>query len=403
MALIALMGAPFLFLSSRFLVKTIRKYNKKSRELNGEILSYSEESMQNIQIIKAFDLTKQYIERFKFILENYRKMRLEYEKFSICMTIVLSLIGVVVSYSCYGWGIYRLWQGAITYGTMTLFIQISSVLTSSFSSLASLAPTAVAIATAAGRIMEVTEFDVENDSDREQAEKVLEASGNNGLKLVMKDVAFKYGEKENEVLKSISLSVLSGETVALIGPSGEGKTTVLKLLLGLIMPTSGEIYLEAGNGESVKVSDSTRRFFSYVPQSVNIFSGTIAENLRMVKPDAAEAELFSALECADLASFVRSLPEGLNTQIGERGTKLSQGQLQRLAIARALLRESKIMLLDEVTSSLDMDTEARVLENIMKTSPDRICIVTTHRESMLKYCNRVYKIAADGELSAIKE
>ena len=403
MALIALMGAPFLFLSSRFLVKTIRKYNKKSRELNGEILSYSEESMQNIQIIKAFDLTKQYIERFKFILENYRKMRLEYEKFSICMTIVLSLIGVVVSYSCYGWGIYRLWQGAITYGTMTLFIQISSVLTSSFSSLASLAPTAVAIATAAGRIMEVTEFDVENDSDREQAEKVLEASGNNGLKLVMKDVAFKYGEKENEVLKSISLSVLSGETVALIGPSGEGKTTVLKLLLGLIMPTSGEIYLEAGNGKRVKVSDSTRRFFSYVPQSVNIFSGTIAENLRMVKPDAAEAELFSALECADLAAFVRSLPEGLNTQIGERGTKLSQGQLQRLAIARALLRESKIMLLDEVTSSLDMDTEARVLENIMKTSPDRICIVTTHRESMLKYCNRVYKIAADGELSAIKE
>ena len=251
--------------------------------------------------------------------------------------------------------------------------------------------------------MEVTEFDVENDSDREQAEKVLEASGNNGLKLVMKDVAFKYGEKENEILKSISLSVLSGETVALIGPSGEGKTTVLKLLLGLIMPTSGEIYLEAGNGESVKVSDSTRRFFSYVPQSVNIFSGTIAENLRMVKPDAAEAELFSALECADLAAFVRSLPEGLNTQIGERGTKLSQGQLQRLAIARALLRESKIMLLDEVTSSLDMDTEARVLENIMKTSPDRICIVTTHRESMLKYCNRVYKIAADGELSAIKE
>lgn len=402
MALIALMGAPFLFVSSRFLLKTIRKYNKKSRELNGEILSYSEESMQNIQIIKAFDLTKQYIERFKFILENYRKMRLEYEKFSICMTIVLSLIGVIVSYSCYGWGIYRLWQGAITYGTMTLFIQISGVLTSSFSSLASLAPTAVSIATAAGRIMEVTKFDLENDSDKKQAEKVLSLSKDSALKLVMDDVAFKYGENENEVLKNISLSVSSGETIALIGPSGEGKTTVLKLLLGLVEPTGGKIYLEAG-GEKVKVSDSTRRFCSYVPQSVNIFSGTIAENLRMVKPDATESELFSALQCADLDAFVRSLPEGLETQIGERGTKLSQGQLQRLAIARALLRESKIMLLDEVTSSLDMETEARVLENIMKTSPDRICIVTTHRESMLKYCDRVYKIAADGELFAVKE
>lgn len=402
MALIALMGAPFLFVSSRFLLKTIRKYNKKSRELNGEILAYSEESMQNIQIIKAFDLTKQYIERFKFILENYRKMRLEYEKFSICMTIVLSLIGVIVSYSCYGWGIYRLWQGAITYGTMTLFIQISGVLTSSFSSLASLAPTAVSIATAAGRIMEVTRFDLENDSDKNQAEKVLSLSKGNTLKLVMDDVAFKYGENENEVLKNISLSVSSGETVALIGPSGEGKTTVLKLLLGLVEPTDGKIYLEAG-GEKVRVSDSTRRFCSYVPQSVNIFSGTIAENLRMVKPDATESELFSALQCADLDVFVRSLPEGLETQIGERGTKLSQGQLQRLAIARALLRESKIMLLDEVTSSLDMETEARVLENIMKTSPDRICVVTTHRESMLKYCSRVYKIAADGALFAVKE
>lgn len=398
MALIALMGAPFMFFSSRLLLKTIRKYNKKSRELNGEILSYSEESMQNIQIIKSFDLTKQYISNFKAILENYRGIRLEYEKFSICMTIVLSLIGVIVSYSCYGWGIYRLWKGAISYGTMTLFIQISGILTSSFSSLASLAPTAVSIATAAGRIMEVTDFKPEEDVDKEQALKVLSACEKSGLRLVFDGVFFKYPESENEVLKNASFEVHSGETVALVGPSGEGKTTVLKLILGLVTPTEGALYLEAFSGERVDVSDSTRRFCSYVPQSVNIFSGTVEENLKMVKPDATREELEAVLKAADLFDFISSCENGLNTEIGERGTNLSQGQLQRLAIARALLRDSEILLLDEITSSLDTDTESRVLENIMRAFPDRICIVTTHRESMLKYCDKVLKVTGEGRV-----
>lgn len=398
MALIALMGAPFMFFSSRILVKTIRKYNKKGRELNGEILSYSEESMQNIQIIKSFDLTKQYINNFRAILENYRVIRLEYEKFSICMTIALSLIGVIVSYSCYGWGIYRLWKGVISYGTMTLFIQISGVLTSSFSSLASLAPTAVSIATAAGRIMEVTDFESESDLDKEQALKVLEASDKSGLHLVFDGVTFKYPEGEAEILKNASLEVRSGETVALVGPSGEGKTTVLKLILGLVAPTDGELYIEALSGERVAVSDSTRRFCSYVPQSVNIFSGTVRENLTMVKPDATDEELIKAVKEAELYDFINLLENGFETEIGERGTNLSQGQLQRLAIARALLRDSKILLLDEITSSLDIETETRVLENIMRSSPDKICIVTTHRESMLKYCDRVYRVTGEGRV-----
>lgn len=400
MAVIALMSAPFMFFSSRILVRTIRKYNKRGRELNGKILSYSEESMQNIQIIKSFDLTKQYINNFKEILENYRHIRLEYEKFSIGMTIALSLIGVVVSYSCYGWGIYRLWKGAISYGTMTLFMQISGSLTSSFSSLASLAPTAVTIATAAGRIMEVTGFEEENDADKTQALKVLESSNENGLKLVFDDVSFKYGNKENAVLKNSSFEIHSGETVAFVGPSGEGKTTILKLILGLISQNSGEIYIESLAGERVNISDSTRRFCSYVPQSVNIFSGTVRENLKMVKEDATDEELFEALKNAELLDFINSLENGLETEIGERGTNLSQGQLQRLAIARALLRDSKILLLDEITSSLDTETEGKVLENIMKSSPDKICIVTTHRDSMLKYCNRVYRVSADGSISS---
>ena len=393
------MSAPFLFFSSRFLLKTIRKYNRKSRELNGKILSYSEESMQNLQTVKAFDLTKQYAENFRTLLEEYRKTRLAYDKFSILTTLCLSLLGMVVSYSCYGWGIYRLWQGAISFGTMTLFIQISSVLTSSFSSLASLAPTAVAIATAAGRIMEVTCFDEENDADRERAVEILEESSKTGVELVFDNVSFSYRDSETPVLNEVSLCAKPGETIALVGPSGEGKTTVLKLILGIVKPSCGRIYLKSESGNTIDVSDSTRRFCSYVPQDVNVFSGTVAENLRLVCPDADDNQLIDALKAADLADYILSLPDGLNSVVEENGANFSQGQLQRLAIARALLKDSMILIMDETTSALDIDTEARVLKNIMIADPARICIITTHRKSMLKYCDRIYKINSDGKMA----
>ena len=360
------MSAPFLFISSRFLLKTIRKYNKQSRELNGKILSYSEESVQNIQVIKAFDLTRQYISNFKTILENYRSMRLEYDKFSILLTFCLSMLGLIVSYSCYGWGVYRLWQGAITYGTMTLFLQISGSLTSSFSALASLAPTAVSLATSAGRIMEVTCFDEETDADSVRAKEVLADSENGGVTVVFDNVTFTYRDSESPVLRGVSFEASPGSTIGLIGPSGEGKTTMLKLILGIVKPTDGRIYFRSPSGKTVDVSDSTRRFCSYVPQDVGMFSGTVAENLRLVRPEADDKMLEDALRSADIYSYIASLPEGINTLIGEGGMNFSQGQLQRLAIARALLRNSPVMLMDETTSALDSDTEKRVLENIME-------------------------------------
>lgn len=399
MAFLALMSAPFLFLSSRFLVRTMRRFNKESRDLNGRILSYSEESIQNIQIIKSFDLIKQYVNNFEKLLADYRSVKLSYDKFSIIMTLCLSLIGVIVSYACYGWGVYRLWQGAITFGVMSTFLQISGILTLSFGALASLAPNAVSIATSAGRIMEITSFAEETDADRAQAERVLAASVGKGVAFVCDSVTFRYHDADFDVLKDITLTVRPGETVALVGPSGEGKTTMLKLILGLMKPTAGEMHFVADNGESVEISDSTRRFCSFVPQSIGIFSGTVADNLRAVKPDASDDDIKTVLTLADLDLFVCSLPRGADTVIGEQGANFSQGQLQRLAIARALLRNSPVLLMDEATSALDIDTEKRVLENIMTADPDRICIITTHRESMLRYCDRVYRIGEDGRMT----
>lgn len=396
MALLALLSAPFLFISTRITLKIIRKYNKESREVNGKILSYSEESLQNLQLIKAFGLINQYVKNFKSLINLYRKLTLEYQKFSILMTFLLSVIGVIVSYACYGWGVYRLWQGAISYGTMTLFLTISGTLNTSFGSLVSLAPNAVTIATAAGRIKEITEHEMEEDADSERAVAMIEKAGNHKLNVKAENLAFTYNDADSAVLTDVNFYAESGETIAFVGPSGEGKTTVLRILLGLLEPDSGKISIGTDDGDEIKISDSTRRFFSYVPQNMNMFSGSIAENLRIVKPEATDEELKAALETADIWRYISSLPEGLDTAVNERGVNFSEGQLQRISIARALLRKSKIIIMDEATSALDAETENRVLENIMTYHPDVIRIITTHRPSMLKYCDRIYKIDESG-------
>ena len=397
MVFFALLSAPFMFFTSRFSAKMMRKYNLKSRELNGQILSYGEESMQNLQTIKAFDLTRTYINNFKLILENFRKMRLDFDKFSIIMSISMSLIGLIVSYSCYGWGVYRLWQGAISYGTMTLFLQISGLLTTSFSGLVALVPSAISIATSAGRIMEITDLPLENDEDSEKAENMMETAVENGVTICAENVTYTYKDSEQAVLNNISFSASPGQTIAFVGPSGEGKTTILRLILGLVEPDTGIIQMEI-DGEKLSVSDSTRRFCSFVPQGSAVFTGTVADNLRLVKADATDEEIENALKIADAWSFIKDLPQGINSVIGERGVNFSEGQIQRISIARAVIRKAQVLVMDEATSALDTETETRVLKNLMASDPKRTCIITTHRPSMLQYCDKIYKIGENGTL-----
>lgn len=398
MALFAFMSTPFLALTSRISAKMMRKYNKESREMNGKILSFYSESIQNLQTLKAFDITKRYVNQLKDYLFAYRKLRLDHGKFSLFMTMGLSVIGLIVSYSCYGWGVWRLWQGAITYGTMTLFLQISGQLTSSFSALVSLMPTAISIATAAGRIMEITDLPVEGHEDDPEAEKMADSAHKNGISLVCDKLTYTYPDGDTPVVRDISFFVNPGETIALVGPSGEGKTTILRLILGLVEPDSGKMTMKTCDSEEIKVSESTRRFCSYVPQGNAVFSGCIADNLRIVRPEATDEELVTALKTADAWSFVEKLPEGINTQISEKGTNFSEGQIQRISIARALLREAPVLVMDEATSALDAQTEETVLANIMKSYPNRTCVITTHRPSMLQYCDRVYRVDEDGNL-----
>ncbi len=403
MAVFAFMSSPFLLLTSKFSARMMRKYNEQAREMNGRILSFYSESIQNIHTIKAFGMTRYYVDQLKTNLGLYRKIRLDHGRFSILMTLCMSVIGLIVTYLCYGWGVWQLWQGAITYGTMTLFLQLSGQLSSSFTALVKLFPNAISIATAAGRIMELAELPVENDADGEKAESMRETAHKYGLSVRCNNLTYTYTGGSAPVVENISFHADPGETIALIGPSGEGKTTILRLILGLVEPDSGKMIMAAENGEEIKVSDSTRRFCAYVPQDNAIFSGCIADNLRVVKPDATDEEIVETLKTADAWNFVEKLDKGIYTEIGERGLNFSEGQIQRISIARALLRNAPVLVMDEATSALDANTEAVVLENIMKAYPNRTCVITTHRPSMLQYCKRVYRISEDGSLNEVEK
>lgn len=393
MAVLALLSAPVTLITSKVLMKRMRNHNKKMMEISSEMMSFNEETFSNLQSIKAFNLVDTFSNRLRNIQSKYTNANLEYNKFSIYTSSFMSLVGMVVSYSCFGWGVYRLWTGNITYGTMTLFLQLSGSLTSSFSSLVGLVPSAISATTSAGRIMEIVELPRETIKDEKLVDDISKSIDLNELEIEVKDVDFRYLSSDKNVLKNANIKAKSGEIIALVGPSGEGKTTMMRILLGLLNIKEGNALIKVKDNLMCNISSSTRKLMAYVPQEKTMFSGTIAENMRMVKPNATDSEIIDALEIACAYEFVEKLPDGINSKIGERGSGFSEGQNQRLSIARALLRNSPILLLDEATSALDVVTERKVLKNIMKLKQNRICIVTTHRPSVLTMCDRVYKIS----------
>ena len=392
-ALFALLGIPFSALLSRPLLRRMRDNNQKSAAMNAKMYGFNQEAFSNIQTIKAFDLIRFYTNRLKNLQTEYIRMRLDFQKMSILTSVLMSIIGFIVSYSCYGWGIYRVWSSAISYGTMTMFLSLSGTLTSSVNSLTSLLPTAISLTISAGRLMDIVEMPKEDYSQDSTVEKFEKQHRNEGIGLIMKDLSYTY-RTGTIVFSDASLEAYPHEIVALVGPSGEGKTTMLRLILSLLKVQSGSSHICAGHNEEeqLAMSPSTRKLFSYVPQGNTMFSGTIAENLRNVKPDASNEEIIEALKLACAWEFVEKLPDGIESEIKERGGGFSEGQAQRLSIARALLRKSPILLLDEATSALDVATERKVLKNIMQDTYPRTCIVTTHRPTVLNICSRVYAI-----------
>lgn len=389
MALLSLISIPAAALISSLLLRKMRSYGTKIREAGSELMSFFEESLQNIQTVKAFGLSQSLDGRLAQLQKIYYDTSLEYNALSVKVTSGMSVLGLFVSYLCMGWCIFRLFTGAIDIGTMVLFIQLSSYLSSSISSLISSVPTVISATVSAGRIISVLNLPREEEDESLAALEI--ADFGEAPEIEFRDVSFGY-KNGGKVFSEVNLTVAPGEFAAFVGPSGGGKTTLLRLLLGLVKPQSGKATLSA-KGKTTEISSVTRRIFTYVPQEKAMFSGTVAEMLRLFSPEATDEEINAALKAACAYDFVAALPEGINTPLGERGAGFSEGQNQRLAIARAVLRKAPVLLLDEATSALDLETERRVLENITALCRGKTLIVMTHRESVLPLCDSVYRIS----------
>ena len=336
MAGIALLSAPVTVIFSRKFMGKMRTYNNEMREMTSSLMSFQDDTFQNIQTVKALDLTGVFEKKLQSLQNRYKEKMLDYNKFTVYTSSFMSAIGTGVSYICFGWSVYRLWSGYITTGTLLMFFQMANSLSSSFSSLIQIIPAAINAATCAGRLMSVSELEKENALDMEKVDRILEKEYK-GITIELKEVNIHYKDGENVIHRGDFIAN-AGEITAVVGPSG------------------------------------------------------IAENMRMVKEDATDEEIREVLEMACAYDFVKKLPKGMETVVGEKGSGLSEGQAQRLAIARALLKNAPVLILDEATSALDIDTEERVLKNIMKKEKGRTCVVTTHRPSVLSVSDHIYEI-----------
>ncbi len=383
MALIALASTPALIFTSRRLMRRQRGFQQQMRHVGSGMSSFESETFRNIDTLKSFGVEQSMAEKLGTWQDAYRDVVIAHNRFSVRTNIILTIMGTAVQYLALAYCLWQLWSGKILVGTMVLFLQQRSNLSNAFSSLISLIPTALSGSVAAERLRELTQLEKEPRQE-------CAAAAQGRCSVTLHDVCAAY-EDGRQVLRSADFHVPAGEIAALVGPSGEGKSTLIRLVLGLIHPDSGEAFLEDAQGQRFPLGADTRPLFAYVPQGNTILAGTIEENLRLVNPQVTQQQMVDALKDACAWEFVSRMPQGIQSTVGEGGKGLSEGQAQRLAIARALVRQAPVMLLDEVTSALDYDTERQVLKNL--TGRGVTCIVATHRPSVLSLCARVYKVS----------
>lgn len=399
MALFAFISAPVLLLVSRRVMRKMRAYQKRVLEMNSGMMSFETEVFYNFDSIKSFGVSDHYSDELTSWQKKYRDYNLDYNLYSIKMNIGMTGLSTGVGLAAFGYCLFRMWTGDISYGTMTLFLSQSSKLSGGFNTLVSIFPSMINSAVSAHRIREIVDLPREVH-DPESLEKMRPLAAQ-GFTVRMCAVGFAY-QAENNVIRRSDFVAKPNEIVAVVGPSGQGKTTMLRLILGLLHPQQGETVLEAADGTAFSMNADLREFFSYVPQGNTLISGTVADNLRVMKRDASDGEIVEALKIACAWEFIEKLEDGINSKLGERGRGFSEGQAQRIAIARAVLRDAPVMLLDEATSALDVETEERVLRNIIRQRPNKTCIVSTHRPSVLDMCQRIYRVV-DGRITELEK
>lgn len=394
LAFIVVVIAPVFALLSRIYVKKMRSITRQIRQTDSQIQSLLTESVQHHTVLKTLERTHTMSCRLATLQEGLRRQVRRRTVFASVSNALMNTgfhAGYLITFL---WGVSRLQDGTITYGMMIAFIQLVGQIQWPIREMTRFVPVIVNSLTASERLIELEQTPLE-----EQGEPIRLDTP---VGICINDVCYSYDASHRTVLSHLSHDFMPGTTTAILGETGAGKTTLLRLILALMKPQSGsvEFYSASPNAHIQRASASplTRCNLVYVPQGNTLFSGTVRDNLLLGNPDATEKQMTSALQCA-CADFILQQPDGLDTLCGELGTGLSEGQAQRIAIARALLREGSILLLDEATSALDTDTEQRLLDNLTRRLDGRqTVLVITHRPAIVDHCTHVLRL---GRTSAI--
>lgn len=362
--------------------KVLKRLHKEVQESDGAVRSLFQEQLSGLLMIKVFGAEARSLSSIDKKQKNYFDKNMKKQIASCVLNFGYTMACNAVLLFTFFYAVYGIKEGFLTYGTLTAMMQLANNIQSSVTGLGALLPKIYSAAASGERINEITDI----SKEREEKTELNEVS-----KIDFNNISFSYGR--NDVLMNIGFSVSKGETVAIQGASGIGKSTLLYLLLGIYKCDSGEITISDGE-KTEKAGKGTRRFFAFTPQGNGLFSGTIAENIIFARENVTDEEMKNALKISCADEFISALPDGVDTYLGENGAGLSEGQQQRIAIARALLSGAEVLLLDEATSALDEATEKRFIENLRTVG--KTAILITHRKSPLSIASSSYIIKENG-------
>lgn len=390
-ALIFVVGGCAVFSITRLFRKTLKKLHKNVQETEGKTRSFIQEILTNLLVIKAFSVEDRINDTTDELQEYNFGARMKKRNFSICANVGLGAVFSVGTVFAIAFGAYSILFKGMTYGTVTAIIQLVNQVQSPFVSLSGIMPKYYTTLASAERLMELEDLPNETQKNATEIDAVKVYQE---LKSIdFNHISFKYDR--DIILDNTSLKINKGDFVAIMGISGIGKSTLLKLLLGVFNLNSGSITLETDSG-SIPIDKNTRKMFSYVPQGNMLISGTIRDNITFINQNASDEEIEQAIRISCSKQFIDELPSGIETVIGEKGLGLSEGQVQRLAIARSLLANAPVILLDEATSALDENTEKEFLQNL-KELKNVTCIIVSHKMAALEICNKKIQIK-DGKI-----
>lgn len=388
--LVFLVGGILVFAFSFLFRKILKRLHKNVQESEGRVRSFIQEILTSLLVVKSFNVEEKVSGEADELMESNYKTKMKRRMFGIFANAGINTTFNLGYVFALAYGSYRLLHG-LDYGNLVAMLQLVNQIQQPFASLSGMLPKYFALLASAERIIELDNIKDETQQNENDVNVELIYDSLNCIDF--NNITFAYDR--DLILDDTSLIVNKGDFVAIMGISGIGKSTLLKLLLGVFTVNSGSITLDV-NGKKIPVDCHTRKMFSYVPQGNFLMSGSIKDNLTFINSNVTDEEIKNAvrISCAD--QFVYDLPDGLDTVIGERGIGLSEGQLQRLAIARSILSKSPIMLLDEATSALDEATELRFLKNL-KEMQDKTCIIVSHKTAALEICNKHIQII-DGKI-----